>query len=91
MASDLLRGLDSNERPPGYEPGELPTAPPRDVYQSVQCFSQLRCKGKDFNLHVQIFKTLFSYFFKKNSITAIKRPIRVLSLETLSDFSVLHY
>ena len=27
----LLRGLDSNERPPGYEPGELPTAPPRDV------------------------------------------------------------
>ena len=29
--SPLLRGLDSNERPPGYEPGELPTAPPRDV------------------------------------------------------------
>ena len=27
----MLRGLDSNERPPGYEPGELPTAPPRDV------------------------------------------------------------
>ena len=28
----LLRELDSNERPPGYEPGELPTAPPRDVF-----------------------------------------------------------
>ena len=27
----LLRRLDSNERPPGYEPGELPTAPLRDV------------------------------------------------------------
>ena len=26
-----LRGQDSNMRPPGYEPGELPTAPPRDV------------------------------------------------------------
>ena len=26
-----LRRLDSNERPPGYEPGELPTAPLRDV------------------------------------------------------------
>ena len=24
-----LRRLDSNERPPGYEPGELPTAPLR--------------------------------------------------------------
>ncbi len=26
-----LRGKDSNLRPPGYEPGELPTAPPRDI------------------------------------------------------------
>ena len=26
-----LRRLDSNERPPGYEPGELPTAPLRDI------------------------------------------------------------
>ena len=24
-----LRGLDSNQRPSGYEPDELPTAPPR--------------------------------------------------------------
>ena len=28
----LLRRPDSNERPPGYEPGELPTAPLRDVF-----------------------------------------------------------
>ena len=27
--TELLRRLDSNERPPGYEPGELPTAPLR--------------------------------------------------------------
>ena len=26
-----LRGQDSNLRPSGYEPDELPTAPPRDV------------------------------------------------------------
>ena len=26
-----LRGLDLNQRPPGYEPDELPTALPRDI------------------------------------------------------------
>ncbi len=26
-----LRGMDLNQRPPGYEPDELPTALPRDV------------------------------------------------------------
>ena len=27
-----LRGLDLNQRPSGYEPDELPTAPPRDKW-----------------------------------------------------------
>ena len=32
----MLRGSDSNGRPPGYEPGELPTAPPRDVISCLR-------------------------------------------------------
>ena len=30
-----LRGLDLNQRPSGYEPDELPTAPPRDGVHEV--------------------------------------------------------
>ena len=57
--------MDSNQRPPGYEPGELPTAPPRDVNiisykkghcpghnSKLSCFC--RCKGTDFSQHIQI-------------------------------------
>ena len=46
-------------RPPGYEPGELPTAPLRDINQNKSkntsnralsncCISELRCKGTAF-------------------------------------------
>ena len=41
-----LRGHDSNVRPPGYEPDELPTALPRDIglqiyeyFHSAQVFA----------------------------------------------------
>ena len=36
MSISWLRGSDSNGRPPGYEPGELPTAPPRDVISDLR-------------------------------------------------------
>ena len=63
-----LRRLDSNERPPGYEPGELPTAPLRDVSYSVlncrsfpNCDAKLRQKMDS----TKFFKTKF-YIFSKN-------------------------
>ena len=49
----LLRRPDSNERPPGYEPGELPTAPLRDVVFLI------RCKGMTFLNTFQIFMAFF--------------------------------
>ena len=35
-----LRGKDSNQRPPGYEPDELPAALPRDIYFSLNIIAQ---------------------------------------------------
>ena len=35
MPHNWLRGIDSNYRPSGYEPDELPTAPPRDVLDII--------------------------------------------------------
>lgn len=32
LSENLLRELESNQRPPGYGPSELPTALPRDVF-----------------------------------------------------------
>ena len=40
-----LRGKDLNQRPPGYEPDELPTALPRDVCR-IAARVIISCAGK---------------------------------------------
>jgi hypothetical protein len=42
-----LRGLDLNQRPPGYEPDELPTALPRD--DKLTCFPNKWCREPESN------------------------------------------
>jgi hypothetical protein len=46
-------------RPPGYEPGELPTAPHRDIINS---FLNCECKGTTFFVNHQTFLAK-SYLF----------------------------
>ena len=36
-----LRGKDLNQRPPGYEPDELPTALPRDIDALIWCLYRI--------------------------------------------------
>ena len=46
-----LRRSDSNERPLGYEPNELPTAPLRDIFD---------CKGTTFLQYSKVCADIFS-------------------------------
>ena len=56
-------------RPPGYEPGELPTAPLRDVFFCG-------CKGTTFFLIVQIFVVFFfKYLFVSRKIITFAHDI----------------
>ena len=67
-----LREVDSNYRPLGYEPNELPTAPPRDVLtkliiQLIYVFCQYILKNISYisclsNILYEIFKELFQIF-----------------------------
>ena len=64
-----LRRPDSNERPPGYEPGELPTAPLRDVFLDFEC--------KD-SAFPRTAKQIADYFRENANVTVslpVERPV----------------
>ena len=75
---NLLRGQDSNLRPSGYEPDEMPTSPPRDDIKEDKGFEPLHAFTR-----LTVFKTVpFSrtWVILQNSpygirtrVTAVKR------------------
>ena len=68
-----LREPDSNGRPPGYEPDELPTALPRDV---IIC----ECKGKAIFLIRQIFSQKRCLTrWKKEKLGTISTNLRIFN------------
>ena len=50
---NLLRGQDSNLRPSGYEPDEMPTSPPRDLIKEDKGFEPLHAFTR-----LTVFKTV---------------------------------
>ena len=58
-----LRGEDSNLRPSGYEPDELPTAPSRDISSILNELSLIcGCKGKQIFWLSKIFHLKHCFF-----------------------------
>ena len=53
-----LREQDSNLRPSGYEPDELPTAPSRDVVYRNYHIPISDCKGNIFTLSIKKYRQL---------------------------------
>lgn len=47
-------------RPPGYEPGELPTAPLRDIINHCISFLKCECKGIYIYSNHQIFIVIYA-------------------------------
>ena len=70
MSCSLLRRLDSNERPPGYEPGELPTAPLRDITLLIGYFRIASAKVATFSLSSKFLRRKMQnhmqYFLKRD-------------------------
>ena len=68
-----LRGQDLNLRPPGYEPDELPTALPRDIFFG----------GMYYTTFIFAFQVFFVIFLKKHLI--FKNPYRKFHLASGAD------
>lgn len=79
-------------RPPGYEPGELPTAPPRDV--SISCLiSNCGCKDTAFLWYSQTNGLLFCLFSESLFSTCLIKsclPIVLLWKKQLKAFANIY-
>ena len=71
----MLRRLDSNERPPGYEPGELPTAPLRELVLKFEC----KVTAKDSN------KQMFRRIILNGADFFILKRCIIMKLDSNSD------